>query len=61
LSEDDESSSLETFEMALREMEKISIENIRQCGISRSKMNREIAKMFLLEYYKDLITSEVKW
>ena len=60
-SPDDGSDAVATFRNAVNQMEKVTMENIRLCGISRSKMNREIAKLFFLEYYKDLLTLEVKF
>ena len=43
------------FKKLLMKMEDYTTKEIRDCGNSRLKSNREVAKLFLLEYYRDLI------
>ena len=46
---------IEEFQKSIKEMEEFSCKRIRECEGSRSMANREVAKLFLLQYYQDLI------
>ena len=46
---------IEEFQNSIKQMEEFSCKRIRECEGSRSMANREVAKLFLLQYYQDLI------
>ena len=46
---------IEIFKRTIKEMEEYSCKQIKASESTRSKANREVAKLFLLQYYQDLI------
>ena len=43
------------FKKTIKEMEEFSCKQIKDSESTRSKANREVAKLFLLQYYQDLL------
>ena len=50
---------IEEFRKTIKEMEEFSCKQIRDSEGTRSKANREVAKLFLLQYYQDLLRQKL--
>ena len=60
LQKQQEHNGIEQFQKTIKEMEQFSCKQIRDCETTRLKANREVAKLFLIQYYQDLIRQTPK-
>jgi len=55
----DSKTTVESFLNCISALEKMSVEKMKQYGNTRIMSNREVTKMFTLQYYKELVTDQV--
>ena len=55
LQQTNQKQGVEDFQRAIKEMEEFSCKQIKDCEGKKSDANREVSKLFLLQYYQDLV------